>query len=164
MKINLALFIFLILSLKTFVFAQGGWNIGYLKIGDITKTDIGKTFRADFKSEKSKEKDASIRDYIRTKDSNFLSIDNKKLEFVEYRKIYVDAGYYEDQFLICKKCDAPLRISDMLLLGIKEEILVFIADFELEINDKSDKINFKKEIEISRNQLDGLIFSNSKYK
>jgi hypothetical protein len=32
----------------------------------------------------------------------------------------------------------------------------------MEIIDKSDKINFKKEVEVHRNELEGLIFLNSK--
>ena len=96
------LFTFLILSFNSFIFAQGGWNIGYLKVENINKNDIGKTFRIDFKSDKIKEKDPFIRSYFSTKDSNFLFIDNNKIKFIEERKIHVDSGYYNDQFLICK--------------------------------------------------------------
>ena len=51
----------------------------------------------------------------------------------------------------------------MLLLEIKEETLIFVADFETEINDQNEKISFKKEIEIHKNELEGLIFLNSKF-
>lgn len=157
------LILFFLSFVTSFVFAQGGWNIGYLKIENITKADVGKTFRIDFKSENLKEKEPSIRSYFHTKDSNFLSIDSDKIEFIEVRKIYVDAGYYKDQFLICKKCKAPLRILDMNLLEIKEKTLIFVADFEMEINDQSTKINFKKEVEVLKNELEGLLFLNSKF-
>ena len=163
MKIKFCLITFLVLSLNSLLFAQGGWNIGYLKIGDITKNDVGKIFRIDFKSEKFKENGKSVRDYLIKKDSNFLSIDNNQIEFVEERKIHVDAGYYEDQFLVCKKCKVPLKILDMLLSKIKEETLIFVVNFEMDINDQSDKINFKKEVEVHKNELDGLIFLNSKF-
>ncbi|MBD8083136.1 hypothetical protein [Chryseobacterium caseinilyticum] len=163
MKIKFGLLLFFILSLNSNVSAQGGWDIGYLKIENITKDQIGRTFRIDFKSNKLKEKEPSIRSYFQTKDSNFMLIDGTKIEFVEVRKINVDSGYYEEQFLLCKKCKSPLRILDMVLSEIKEETLIFIADFEMEINDKSDKINFKKEIEVHRNELEGLLFLNSKF-
>ncbi|HEX7869192.1 MAG TPA: hypothetical protein VF455_03680 [Chryseobacterium sp.] len=152
-----------ILSFNSLIFAQGGWNIGYLKIKNVTKDDVGKTFRIDFKSEELKEKEPFIRSYFHSKDSNFLSIDSNKIEFIEVRKIYTDAGYYEDQFLVCKKCNTPLQILDMILLEIKENTLVFMADFEIEINNKPDKINFKKEVEVLKNELEGLIFLNSKF-
>ncbi|WP_411811610.1 hypothetical protein ACLB9Y_17775 [Chryseobacterium scophthalmum] len=157
------LFTFLILSFNSFIFAQGGWNIGYLKVENINKNDIGKTFRIDFKSDKIKEKDPFIRSYFSTKDSNFLLIDNNKIKFIEERKINVDSGYYDNQFLICKSCKAPLKILDMILLEIKIEKLVFLADFELDIDNKANTIKFKKEIEVSKNELDGLIFLNSKF-
>lgn len=156
------LFTFLILSFNSFIFAQGGWNIGYLKVENISKNDIGKTFRIDFKSDKIKEKDPFIRSYFSTKDSNFLLIDNNKIKFIEERKIHVDSGYYNDQFLICKSCKAPLRILDVVLLEIKPEKIVFLADFELSIDNKANTIKFKKEIEISKNELDGLIFLDPK--
>jgi hypothetical protein len=163
MKYKLPIFLVFILSFNSVFFAQGGWNIGYLKIRDVTESDIGKKFRPDFKSKKLNEDDVSIRDYFGTKDSNFLTIDNNKIKFVEQRKISVDAGYYENQFLYCKKCKALLRILDTTLLEIKKETFLFAADFEMDINDQSDKINFKKEIEISKKELDGLIFLNSKF-
>lgn len=163
MKIKLALYVFLFFSCNSLLFAQGGWDIGYLKIGDITKGHVGKTFRIDFNSNKLKEKEPSIRSYFQTKDSNFLKIDSNKIEFIEMRKIYADAGYYEDQFLVCKKCKAPLKILDMLLLETKEETLIFVADLEMEINDQTDKLNFKKEVEVHKNELEGLIFLNSKF-
>ncbi|PQA96598.1 hypothetical protein SAMN05421796_101210 [Chryseobacterium piscicola] len=163
MKIKLSLIALLILSLNSLLFAQGGWNIGYLNIGDVTKDHVGKIFRIDFKSNKLREKEPSIRSYFHTKDSNFLSIDSNTIEFIEVRKIYSDAGYYKDQFLVCKKCKAPLRILDMLLLEITEETLIFVADFETQINDQNEKISFKKEIEIHKNELEGLIFLNSKF-
>lgn len=108
---NLIFTILLFLSLT--VNAQGGWNIGYIVVDSITLSEIGKNIKIDFKKESLRKENIKKRlsentiEFgplwnIRIMDSIQLKIENVDYIIYEVRKIGVDYGYYDDQYLILK--------------------------------------------------------------
>jgi hypothetical protein len=140
---------------------QGGWNIGYLKVDSISKDHIGKRVRIDFKSSyawTSPDRLRHIRSYVGTKDTGSITIDTTLLIIVERRKIYVDYGDYNDQYLECINCKhESVFIYDAIILDFDDQAIKFQFDIETKRIDQTVTKDTKT-VFIDRKQLDGVMY------
>ena len=150
-----------LLSLTTSCNAQGSWNIGYLKVDSINSAHIGKVVRIDFKTERPLSRPSSqrsIRSFVQFTDTGKVTIDSSIFLLAERRKIYVDHGSYNDQYLECiNSTQAPLFIYDATIAAVTERAIQFRLN--IEIGKKSNPT--KKETQfvwIDRNSLDGAMY------
>jgi len=152
--------------LELIAFAQGSWDIGYTKVDSIKSIDIGKIVQIDFKHQgdlKEKRNSWSIRDYVVSKDTGKIILDGKKEILFERRRIYVDHGSFNDQYLEIKSEDNGYskRIYYATLLKIERDRLKFSVNIETFVVKEEQKgIRIKtevKEIWIDRKDLDGLM-------
>jgi hypothetical protein len=140
--------------------AQGSWDIGYINVDSINRQHVGMIVRLDFKSINpftSSDGQRHIRSYIGTKDTGSVSIDKSLITLIERRKIYVDHGSYNDQYLECINCrQDSLFIYDAKILGVDQQIIHFQIDIEI----KKDNQLLKKQVSIlvDRSKLDGLMY------
>src|SRR5690349_3142018 len=95
--ISLVTLIFLALSSH----AQGSWDIGYIPIDSVSDRHIGREVKIDFKTRIADGKSLArhMRSYIETRDTALITVDTVLLRVMERRKINVDHGSYDDQFL-----------------------------------------------------------------
>jgi hypothetical protein len=151
----------LLLFTTVFGYAQGSWNIGYLKADSINKSHVGKIVRIDFKSFHpwtSPDGRRHIRSYVETKDTGSVKIDTILHVFAERRKIYVDHGDYDDQYLECINChQKTCIIYDAVIAALDEQSILFRVDLEIKESGKAIKKETKT-IYIDRNKLDGVMY------
>lgn len=142
-------------------YAQGAWDIGYLKVESINRNHIGKTVRIDFKSTNawtSSDGERGIRSYIGTKDTGTITIDTTLLRIAERRKIYVDHGGYNDQFLECINCKhESVLIYDAVILALDSQKKTFQFNIETKRTYQA-VINDTITVSIDRNKLDGVMY------
>ena len=147
-------------------FSQGSWDINYIEIDSIKKSDIGKTVKIDFKHEWSKNykhKSKWIRAFLIPQDSGQILLDNKKIDVIEIRKIYVDHGSFNDQYLELESenKNQTIRIYNSELLEIELDRLKFnisIETFEFKDEKLGNKLDTNnQEVWIDKKELDGLI-------
>ena len=150
-----------LLSLTIFCKAQGGWNIGYVKVDSISKNHLGLRVRIDFRSSgtwKSSGRKRHIRSYVGTKDTGTVRIDQNLLILAERRKIYADNGIYNDQYLECINCKKEsLFIYDAKIVGVDKHSIQFQFDIKMTKADGTLK-GEQKNIRIDRNKLDGVMY------
>jgi hypothetical protein len=151
----------LVLSLGQISLAQGSWNIGYLPVDSISRLHLGRMVKIDFRSFVYYEHvdKRPVRSYVGTRDTGSLSIDTTLLRFAEIRKIYVDNGNYDDQYLLCLTPRyAGLRIDEAEILEVTQQTIVF--RMELVNGDigsaKAEKIS--KLVQIRKVDLDGVMY------
>lgn len=141
--------------------AQGGWNIGYLKVDSINKKHLGKIVRIDFKSTNawtSPDGQRHIRSYVGTKDTGTITVDTNLLILAERRKIYVDHGGYSDQYLECINCkQESVLIYDATILDLDNQTILFQFDLEKKRTGQT-VIKETKTVPIDRKNLDGVIY------
>lgn len=151
----------ILLFLSMFCNAQGGWNIGYLKVASIDKNHLGGTVRIDFKSANawtSPDGQRHIRSYVGAKDTGTIAIDTTSLILAERRKMYADHGGYNDQYLECINCNQEsVLIYDAIISDLDNETIVFQFDIETKRTDQN-VIKETKRVRIDRNKLDGVIY------
>lgn len=150
----------LFLFLSFFCKAQGSWNIGYIKVDSISQKHIGQVVRVDFRSSSpwnSLGVKKDIRAYVAMKDTGMLTIDTTVYILAERRKIYVDHGSYDDQYLECINCKQQvLLIYDAKITGVDEKSIIFLLYVEFKGKDGTiDKQN--KSARIDRDLLDGVM-------
>lgn len=145
----------------TFCKAQGTWNIGYIQIDSLNKNHIGQVVRIDFKSLNApinSEGQRHIRSYVGTKDIDTITIDKTLIVLAERRKIHIDHGDYNDQFLECTNCkNETILIYDAKILEINSKSILFQLDIETkkgyEVKQKEIKL-----VTIDRKKLDGVMY------
>ena len=152
------LFIFLIFLGKLGALAQGSWDIGYIEVDSITFSDIGKLVKIDFRHNLSPDKKSipkGIRDFLSPQDTLTLIYDSQELTFIEKRKIYVDHGSYNDQFLELKNKNLSFnsRIYNSKLLKIEDNKFMFEITIEAESKSNLSTIN----LWIDKKYLDGVM-------
>lgn len=150
----------LFLFLTIFCNAQGSWNIGYIKVDSISQKHVGQIVRVDFRSSNPSirlDVQRGIRSYVGMKDTGILTIDTISYVLAERRKIYVDHGSYDDQYLECLNCKQQmLLIYDAKIIGVDEKSILFLLNIEFKSKDHAiDKQN--KIARIDRGILDGVI-------
>lgn len=147
-------------------FSQGSWNIGYIEVDSINKSDIGKTVNIDFKHEwleNNKPKSKSVRRFIGPRDSAEIFLDNKKMNVIEKREIYADHGSFNDQYLELEteNKNKTIRIYNSKLIEMEPNRLKFtisMETFEIKNGKLGNKINTNnQEIWIYKKELDGLM-------
>jgi hypothetical protein len=146
--------------LTIFCNAQGSWNIGYIKVDSISQKHVGQIVRVDFRSSNplnSLGLQRGIRSYVGFKDTGIITIDTTSYVLAERRKIYVDHGSYDDQFLECINCNEQmLLIYDAKIIGVDEKSILFLLNTESKSKDHAiDKQN--KIARIDRGILDGVM-------
>jgi len=165
------IFLFLIFSNLNF-YAQGGWDIGYIVSDSIDTREIGKRIKVDFKKENVKKESIKKRPteigtkfspvwIIRKKDSIQLTIETEDYFIYEVRKIGVDYGYFDDQYLIFKSKKRRLRIFESEILDIKEDKIHFRFFKSKRKKIKSGNSQVKsifKDIWIEKKLIDGVMY------
>lgn len=141
--------------------AQGGWNIGYLKVDSINKNHIGKIVRIDFKSKNawiSTDGQRDIRSYVGTKDTGTIKIDTTLLILVERREMYVDHGGYSEQYLECINCKQEfVFIYDAVILSTDNQAIMFQFNIDTKRTNQP-VIREARNVRIDRNELDGVMY------
>lgn len=147
-------------------FAQGSWDIGYIEIDSIQISDVGRTVKLDFRHTWPGQVEPalkSVRKYVSPEDTSQIILDGKKVDVIEKRKIYVDHGAFDDQYLALESEDPnlSLRIYDTILLEIEKDRFKFyivIETFRNRQEKPGEKIKTEtSEIWIDKKDLDGLI-------
>jgi hypothetical protein len=154
----------LIIYPVTHTLCQGGWDIGYLEIGSINVSHVGKSVKIDFKHNSVQNGKAKwVRSYVIPEDSAIIKYEGKELIIIERREIYVDHGSFDDQYLEIMNRDNPNveRIYDAQLIEIQNEKLKFvltIETFKKQSKVRSEKISTKTlEVWIDKENLDGFM-------
>lgn len=146
--------------LTNFCIAQGSWNIGYIKVDSISNKHVGQKVRIDFRSSyalNSVDVHRGIRSYVGMKDTGIIIIDTSTFILAERRKIYVDHGSYDDQYLECVNCKQQiLLIYDAKIIGVNEKIITFLLNIEFKSKDHVLD-NQNKIAHIDRGKLDGVM-------
>jgi hypothetical protein len=163
-----ALLILLLAHTGCSTFCQGSWNIGYIEVASIATSHIGETVKIDFKHSNADKKRTAmgVRSYITPQDSAIISLDSREFKVIEKRKIYVDHGSFNDQYLEIVDQDNLLvkRIYDTKLIeiaGDRLKFLVSIDSYDKYSNGHDGKINSEvKEFWINKRDLDGLMIKN----
>ena len=141
--------------------AQGGWNIGYLKVDSINTNHLGKIVRIDFKSTNAwtnPDGQRHIRSYVGTKDTGTITVDTALLIIAERRKIFVDHGGYNDQYLECINCkQESVFIYDAIILDLDKQTIIFRFDIETKRTDQTT-IKETRTVRIDRDKLDGVMY------
>lgn len=167
------IFTFLIfLSLN--VFSQGGWNIGYIVLDSISISQIGEKIKIDFKKENVQKENIKKRIlknaidfspiwYIRMMDSVQLKIENENYLIYEVRKIGVDYGYYDDQYLVLenRSNQKKLKVFDSEILTIKNDKILFRFFIGLRKKDAPDNLPndlIFKDVWIDKKLIDGVMY------
>jgi hypothetical protein len=146
-------------------FCQGSWNIGYIEVDSIATSHIGESVKIDFKHSNAEKKRTAkgVRSYITPQDTAIISFDSGELKVIEKRKLYVDHGSFNDQYLEIVDKDNLLvkRIYDTKLIeiaGDRLKFLVSIDSYNKYSNGNDGKINSElKEFWINRRDIDGLM-------
>ena len=118
--------IILIGFIGTNCFSQGSWNIGYVEIGSLNSDYLNTQIKLDFKHDCPKIKKwkrRSLRHYVAPEDTAYLLINNSKTVLTERRKIYVDHGSFNDQFLEIENYDKNIskRIYDTEIVQLEKD-------------------------------------------
>ena len=124
--------------------AQGGWNIGYIEIDSINSNNIGALVKIDFRNNRnvsSARNTKWIRSFIESIDTGQINIEGKTIELVEKRKIYVDHGDYDEQFLECPEYsnNQVLRIYKSEIRDVTDSLIQFKLKLEI-FNTKKRKL------------------------
>ena len=150
---------FLAYSIPTF--SQGSWNMGYVKTDSITEHLLGKKVKIDFKYiyEPGEIKCEYAWCYIRSRDSGIIEIEGEQVLFVERRKVHVDSGVFEDQYLEGWNMNGGrIQIFDCEIREIRSSRILFRLYAKIL---KSGNTGTPTDIEylawIDLNKLDGLI-------
>ena len=146
--------------------AQGSWDIGYIEVDSIRISDVGRAVKLDFKhiwAEQGEPRSKSIRKYVTPEDTNQIIVDGNKVNLIEKRKIYVDHGSFNDQYLELESEDpnVSVRIYSSVLQGIEKDKLKFsvvIETFEVKKEKLGKKVKTETfEIWVDKKDLDGLM-------
>ncbi len=144
-----------------FCYAQGAWDIGYLKVDSINRSHIGKSVRIDFKSTNAwigSDGERDVRSYVGTKDTGTITIDTTLLILAERRKIYVDHGGYSDQFLECISCKhRSVVIYDAMILDLDDQGVTFQLNIETKRTYQA-VVNETRTVRIDKSKLDGVMY------
>ena len=169
---NLVFTFLIFMSLN--VFAQGGWDIGYVVLDSITGLQIGEKIKIDFKKENVQKENIKKRLkkngiefspiwYIRKMDSVQLKIENEDYFIYEVRKIGVDYGYYNDQYLILENGSnqKKLKVFDSEILNVKNDKILFRLFIGLRKKHTRDSqlndLTFK-DVWIDKKLIDGVLY------
>lgn len=141
--------------------AQGSWDIGYIQVDSLSQNHIGLSVRLDFKSKYipgNAKVERDVRSYVGVKDTVTLNVNNSIILFVERRKIYVDHGAYDDQYLesINNKKEHYF-IYDARILELDLNTILVELDIESRSVDKA-AVRTKNVVRIERDKLDGVMF------
>ena len=148
------------------VFSQGGWDINYIQIDSITNSNVGQQVKIDFKHKETKKTIASkksIRRYLLPIDTSVINLAGKNTTLIEVRKIYIDFGFYKEQYLECLdyKGGYVLRIYESEILEVTEDKIKFRLKtqiYKTNNNSAYEEPVIKNETEwIAKNKLDGVM-------
>jgi hypothetical protein len=148
-------------------FCQGTWNIGYKEIGLVDSTEFGKSIKIDFShliAENNSERLKSIRSFVTPEDTATIILEGREIRVKEKRRIYVDHGSFDDQYLEIIQDNNSLlieKIFDSKLVEIKDDkfkFLITIETYEKKKERREMKIQSKtKEVWIQKGSLDGFL-------
>lgn len=142
--------------------SQGSWDIGYILVDSLTNKHIGKSVKLDFKTNSYHRKGGSsrhIRSYVREQDTGYLTIENSSMQFAEIRKMFVDHGSYDEQFLECLGCpNAILRIYNAEILEIDDRAILFMIEIVVSTSTSSEPERIFKKVLIEKTKLDGVMY------
>ncbi len=164
MKRTLLLILFSVISFSCF--SQGSWDIDYIEVNSIDKSHIGKSLKIDFKhlwKEDFQSLPKSIRSFIIPQDTGSIILNGKRLNVVEVRKVYVDHGSLDDQYLeiLSNSKNKVTRIYNSMLLEIGSEklkLMISLETFELKRGKIRRKIKTEnQEVWIDKKHLDGFM-------
>ena len=145
--------------LTTLCPAQGSWNIGYIRVDTIGKQHIGQVVRIDFKSNSTwinTNGPRSIRLYTGITDTASIIMDSISYILVERRKIHVDNGSFNNQYLECLNCLDRTTIYNAKILNVDDVSIEFQFEIVKEVKDKPvEKQN--KTIRVDKAKLDGVM-------
>ena len=162
--------IFILIGLQIFAInglSQGGWNIGYIEVDSIAEKDISRQVKIDFKRNYSLVQDIekkSIRYFIEPQDTTLINIDGNTIKLIERRKIYVDHGNYNDQYLESLDFvdNRLMKIYNSEIVEVRRDSILFKLDLELysKMKGKWISIPFIKTILswIDKEKLDGVMY------
>ena len=147
---------------------QGSWDIGYIEVDSISSELAGLSVKIDFRHSNGKSKSTlkAVRSYVALQDSGVLSIDGHELEVIEKRKVYVDHGSFDDQYLQVVDQDSFVlrKIYDTRVIEVRDDSLklqITVDSFDKQGKGRDRKIDsVVKEIWIERKRLDGLMKRN----
>lgn len=163
---NRALILILFSIISFNCFSQGSWNIDYIEVNSIDKSHIGKSLKVDFKhlwKEDFQSLPKSIRSFIIPQDTGSITFNGKRLNVIEVRKVYVDHGSFDDQYLelLSNSKNIVTRIYNSKLLEISSEklkLIISLETFELKRGKIRRKIKTEnQEVWIDRKHLDGFM-------
>jgi len=143
--------------------AQGSWNIGYVPVDSIDKAHVGHSFKIDFKTPDIETKSPAvrtIRSYVGFRDTGYIFMDTTLVKVLERRKIYVDHGSYNEQYLECPNYSKgfTLRIYDAEILEIDNHSILFRLETELNKNGSGKADKSSKVVRIEKAKLDGVMY------
>jgi hypothetical protein len=164
MNIKTVLIIFFSL-ISNYLYAQGGWDIGYKKSESITIQDTGRHVKMDFKSLKKTNPNILINLLSREDTSILILCNNDTLKVIEKREIYIDWGYYEEQYLessdYLKDTNIKFRINESIIKDVKSDSIQFkiLVSILKTKRKKSFNIGNKEfDVWVSRYNLDGVMY------
>ena len=153
------------------IYAQGGWDIGYIVSDSITVSEIGKRIKIDFKKETLQKEsikksvtesgiDFNPNWTLHKMDSIQMEIENEDYFIYEVREIGVDYGYYDDQYLILKSKKKRLKVFDSEILDIKNDEIrfrLFMGKRKITSENSRDNSIFK-DVWIDKKLVDGVMY------
>lgn len=145
------------------VFSQGGVDVGYLSIEQLTDSMIAKDVKPDFISFTKTDKTIDTWEKEIRKDTFFLNVFGEDILFIEQRKRYVDAYNYHEQYLESTNYSpkSKIRIHHTVIESIKPDKILLRFYFEVYPralkNSNCLLRRTMKSIWINKSQLDGFL-------
>ena len=142
-------------------FAQGAWDIMYYPADSLSPSLIGKNIRLDFKSSPSdainKKRPLNVRQLLSSRDTVVLTIDNRKVKFIESWTLYVDHGVVRDQTLRSSKLEfeKEMLIKEMYLKAIDESTVTLEMYFYY--CDSPQVLQSKQDVVIEKSTIKGIL-------
>ncbi|MBL7858677.1 MAG: hypothetical protein JNM57_13395 [Cyclobacteriaceae bacterium] len=150
------------------VHCQGSWDIGYIEVDSITARQIGESVKIDFKHFNAGSKRTSkwVRPYVTPQDTATISFNGTESQVIEKRKIYVDQGSFNEQYLEIVDQDKLLikKIYDSKLVEVTSDSLKFLVTidfYDKQSNGREGRnSSTMKMLWINRESLDGIMIKN----
>jgi hypothetical protein len=147
---------------------QGSWDIGYIEVDSIAATHIGESVKIDFKhfNARTKWTSKSVRSYVTPQDTAIILLNGAEIKVIEKRKIYVDHGSFDEQYLEIVGPDKLLmkRIYETKLIGSTSDSLKFLVTIDSDDRQSNGRdvkiISTLNEVWINRRSLDGVMRKN----
>ncbi len=155
--------VFFTIILVKHTFSQGGVNVDYLPIEQLSDSMISKDVKPDFRSLNGNHSSLTVWQKELKKDTFYLKLFGEDVLFVEIRKRYVDAYNYNEQFLESSNYSKheTIRIHNTVIEDIEHNKvkLRFYLEFYSDSKKKKNYIirRLMKSVWINKSELDGFL-------